>query len=210
MTREKKEELKREIEKKVLILLSKKAIESALEKREVKVFPANEILEEISGEVIDDSSLKEKIMEEVEEYLKQKKGVFVTLRIDGRVRGCIGTFQKEEIWVQVQRYAVFSAFNDPRFPPLSKEELPKIKVEISILDDPAEVKDISEIKLGEDGILVEVKGKGGVLLPEVAEEFRVKTPEGFLSMLCRKLKLEPDCWRKAKIKKFKTKKIKEE
>ena len=210
MIREKKEEIKKEIEKKVLIFLSKKVIESALEKREINVFPANEILEKISEEAISDPSLKEEIIKEVENLINQKKGVFVTLRIDGKVRGCIGTFQKEEIWVQVQRYAVFSAFNDPRFPPLSKEELPKIKVEISILDDPTDVKDISEIKLGEDGIIVEAKGKGGVLLPEVAEEFGVKTPEEFLSMLCRKIKLEPDCWRKAKIKKFKTTKIKED
>ncbi len=187
------EEQKREDEKKnkegILIELARESIKRAIEKGQISVVPP---------EVAD---------EEIERFLKQKKGVFVTLREEGEVRGCIGTFVKDELWVQVQRYAFFSAFNDPRFPAVEKDEIDKIKIEISIIEEEYDVSDIKDIELGKDGIILELKGRGGVLLPEVAVEYGLKKPEEFLDMLCRKIGLSPGCWKNAKIKKFRTTKI---
>ncbi len=186
--------MEEEKRRKVLIELARKAIEKTFANNRLTITPLSEIID----------IEKEK---ELAEALREKKGVFITLKKSGQVRGCIGTISKDEIWIQVQKYAVFSAFNDPRFPPLEKEELKNIKIEISILDDPQDIKSIEEIELGKDGVIMEVGGKGGVLLPEVAVEHGVKTPQEFLEMLCRKIGIPNDSWKKAKIKKFRTEKI---
>lgn len=208
-------EVRRNIREKTLILLSKSAIEKTIKSGKINIQPPHEIVEKVIKEYLElegialNKEKEEELKEEIIKELSQKKGVFVTLRLNGEVRGCIGTFQEDEIWIQVQKYAVFSAFNDPRFPPLQEEEFKNIKVEISLIENVVDVKDVNEIELGKDGVIIEVKGKGGVLLPEVAIEFGVKTPEEFLSMVCKKINLPPECWKIGKIKKFRTDKIKE-
>jgi AmmeMemoRadiSam system protein A len=203
----------REETKKILLRLARKAIERYLEKIEEEIIiPPHEIIEEkISEKVKREAKSEEEISisEEILKELDDEKGVFVTLRKNGEVRGCIGTLKEDKLWIQVQKYAVFSAFNDPRFPPLKKDELPQIKIEISVIEKIEDVKDVSEIKLGEHGIILDMGGKGGILLPEVAIEHNVKTPEDFLDTLCKKIGVQKGLWKKGKIKKFKTKKISE-
>ena len=87
-----------------------------------------------------------------------------------------------------------AAFRDPRFPPLKKEELKDLKIEISVLTDP-KITFPSRVKVGRDGLIVEYMGRSGVLLPQVPVE------EGwdriqFLNSVCMKAGVEPDCWRK--------------
>jgi AmmeMemoRadiSam system protein A len=193
--------------KKILLKLAREAIENYLENIEEGIIKLPD--EIINKSIKEKKEEKEKIDEEILKELGEERGIFVTLRKNDQVRGCIGTLKEDKLWIQVQKYAVFSAFNDPRFPPLQKDELPQIKIEISIIENVEDVKNISEIKLGEDGIILDVGGKGGVLLPEVATEYNLKTPEEFLDMLCKKIGAQKGCWKKAKIKKFKTKKISE-
>jgi AmmeMemoRadiSam system protein A len=204
---------KRQETKKILLSLARKAIERYLKKVEEGIIvPPHEIIEEKIGEKVKREAKSEEeisISDEILKELDDEKGVFVTLRKNGEVRGCIGTLKEDKLWIQVQKYAVFSAFNDPRFPPLRKDELPQIKIEISVIENIEDVKDVSEIKLGEHGIILDMGGKGGVLLPEVAIEHNVKTPEDFLDMLCKKIGVQKGLWKKGKIKKFKTKKISE-
>ncbi len=203
----------REETKKILLSLARKAIERYLEKVEEGIIvPPHEIIEEKIIEKVKREAKSEEeisIRDEILKELDDEKGVFVTLRKNGEVRGCIGTLKEDKLWIQVQKYAVFSAFNDPRFPPLRKDELPQIKIEISVIENIEDVKDVSEIKLGEHGIILDMGGKGGVLLPEVAIEHNVKTPGDFLDMLCKKIGVQKGLWKKGKIKKFKTKKISE-
>ncbi len=207
--REKRDEKKdyKEETKEILLKLAKEAIENYLENIEKGIIKTPE--ETIDKAIKEKKEEKGKINEEILKELDEERGVFVTLRKNNQVRGCIGTLKEDKLWINVQKYAIFSAFNDPRFPPLQKDELPQIKIEISIIENVEDVKNISEIKLGEDGIILDVGGKGGVLLPEVATEYNVKTPEEFLDMLCKKIGSQKGCWKKAKIKKFKTKKISE-
>jgi AmmeMemoRadiSam system protein A len=203
----------REETKKILLSLARKAIERYLEKIEegIIISPHEIIEEKISEKVKREAKSEEEISisDEILKELDDEKGVFVTLRKNGEVRGCIGTLKEDKLWIQVQKYAVFSAFNDPRFPPLRKDELPQIKIEISVIEKIEDVKDVSEIKLGEYGIILDMGGKGGILLPEVAIEHNVKTPEDFLDMLCKKIGVQKGSWKRGKIKKFKTKKISE-
>ncbi len=176
-----------------ILELSRKAIFTALEEGELRIEKPN--FSDFGKDEI--------------EFITRKCGVFVTLRKGKELRGCIGTFTKDELWIQVQKFSVFSAMNDPRFAPVSKDELGEIKIEISILSDPEDVESINEIELGKHGIIIETRGKGGVLLPDVATEFGVMSPEEFLDLLCKKIGLSPRCWKHAKIKKFTTEKITE-
>ena len=92
-----------------------------------------------------------------------------------------------------------AAFEDPRFPPLSKEEFEKIKVEVSVLTLPEliEVDDVQEyskeIEIGKHGLIVDKDGKKGLLLPQVFTEYNVKWEEA-LDMTCQKAGLNNDAW----------------
>ncbi len=114
--------------------------------------------------------------------LKKKKGVFVTLTINGRLRGCMGIIVPEEIWKAVIRTAAMSAFEDPRFPPLTKEEFGKVEIEISLLSQPKK-SSRKEIKKG-DGVIIRKGAKGALFLPQVWEELPDK--ESFLRHLFMK------------------------
>lgn len=101
--------------------------------------------------------------------LKKKMGAFVTINVDGKLRGCIGRFTSSDpLFEVVSRMAVAAAFEDDRFLPISKEEFSKIRIEISVLGPLRKIKDISEIILGKHGIYI-VKGfNAGTMLPQVA------------------------------------------
>jgi AmmeMemoRadiSam system protein B/AmmeMemoRadiSam system protein A len=125
----------------------------------------------------------------------RKRGVFVTLRIGDRLRGCIGTIEpRAPLQTSVAEMAVAAAIHDPRFPPLSAEELPSIRIEISILSELTQVDDPLAIRLGRDGLVVATERTRGLLLPQVAEEFRWDAL-AFLQHTCEKAGLAPDAWK---------------
>ncbi|MFQ6087639.1 MAG: TIGR00296 family protein [Candidatus Methanofastidiosia archaeon] len=130
---------------------------------------------------------------------QEKRGVFVTLKKHGKLRGCIGfpepIYPLEEALLSS---SISAAFRDPRFPPLREEELSDIDLEITILTKPQELsgKRIDfpkKIKIGEDGLIVERGFNKGLLLPQVAKEFGFNAEE-FLCETCMKAGLPPDVW----------------
>lgn len=103
--------------------------------------------------------------------LKEKRGVFVTLKVDGMLRGCIGMIRAAKpLYEAVAEMAHAAAFDDPRFQPLSETELDGIEVEISVLSPLSRVEDFSEIRVGRDGLMIRLDFHSGLLLPQVARE----------------------------------------
>jgi uncharacterized protein len=126
--------------------------------------------------------------------LKSNCGAFVTLRSNKELRGCIGyIFSKTPLFETICEAAKQAAFNDPRFPPLSVDELDKLDIEISVLSIPVNVKSYKEILLGKHGLLLEEELNKAVLLPQVATENNYNVEE-FLSALCEKAGLYPRLW----------------
>lgn len=129
---------------------------------------------------------------------KEKGAVFVTLHLrdeERSLRGCIGNFDfSRTLADQVKEMAIASAFEDPRFPPLRPEELKEVEIEISVLTPPVPVKDISEIKVGRDGLLISKGWHRGVLLPQVAIEHNWDRIT-FLRHTCIKAGLHSDAWK---------------
>jgi AmmeMemoRadiSam system protein A len=124
-----------------------------------------------------------------------RAGAFVTLRTSGHLRGCIGYPDPLLPLVDaVERCAVSAACADPRFPPVSVTEWHTIDLEISVLGPIEPVGDISEITIGTHGLIVEQGHRRGLLLPQVATEWRWDVVE-FASHTCAKAGLPRDAWR---------------
>ncbi len=129
----------------------------------------------------------------------EPRGAFVTLRKRGELRGCIGRFESDlPLDRTVAEMAVAAAFHDPRFPPLTREELGEIEIEISVLSPLRRVTDFREIRVGEHGLVVSRGPYRGVLLPQVATE-EGWDRETFLGMTCRKAGLSFDSWKQPDI-----------
>ncbi len=129
------------------------------------------------------------------EALREKRGAFVTLKSNGQLRGCIGTFSEEKpLSKTVTEMAVSAATHDPRFMPVTPEELKRLKIEISALTPLTPIKGVTEIEVGRHGIYILKEGSAGVLLPQVATENNLSREE-FLEMLCQKAGLGPGQWR---------------
>ncbi|HEY6051799.1 MAG TPA: AmmeMemoRadiSam system protein A [Thermoanaerobaculia bacterium] len=129
------------------------------------------------------------------ETFGEARGLFVTLRKGGELRGCIGTLAPDgDLSRTVPRFARRAAFDDPRFEPLSPEELPACEIEISVLTPPQPVAFVEEIEVGRDGLILEVGGRSGLLLPQVAVEWDFDR-ERFLREVSRKAGLFDDAWR---------------
>lgn len=132
--------------------------------------------------------------------LNEKRGVFVTIETypEKNLRGCIGfPFPTLPLSEAVQRAAISSAFEDPRFPRLEKEELNKIVFEISVMTEPEliKVKNSKEypnrIEAGKDGLILQNGPFSGLLLPQVCLQFNWSAEE-FLENLCYKAGLTSD------------------
>lgn len=128
--------------------------------------------------------------------LLEKGAAFVTLRKDGELRGCIGhTIPQEPLWMCVRDVAISAASEDPRFRPVSADELKDIHIEVSVLTPLEPVTDVENIVMGKDGVVVRKGYRVGVFLPQVAHETGWNR-ETFLSNLCaHKAGLPPDCWK---------------
>ncbi len=131
---------------------------------------------------------------EITDAMRQDAGGFVTLTIDGHLRGCIGEIPSRRAFVEVVRdHALDAAFGDPRFRPLSAEEFDHVSIEVSMLTPPQEVASYDDIVLGRDGVYL-IKGmRRAVYLPQVAVEQGWDLDQT-LSSLARKAGLSPDAW----------------
>lgn len=128
-----------------------------------------------------------------------ERGVFVTLYRAGRLRGCIGCMSPSPLHEAVPRMASQSATNDPRFKPLMPEELPELKIEVSILSPMKKISGPEEIQIGKHGVCVKVDGASGTFLPQVAEE-QGWDAETLLSKCCTdKLGIPADSWRRGEV-----------
>jgi AmmeMemoRadiSam system protein A/AmmeMemoRadiSam system protein B len=126
--------------------------------------------------------------------LNRKAGVFITIRNKGMLRGCIGHMSAERpLGKAIQEMAIAAATSDPRFPPLTKQEIEQITTKIAILS-PMKRINHQEVEVGKHGLLISHSGRRGVLLPEVASD-RDWDKETFLNNLCRKAGLPRDTWR---------------
>jgi AmmeMemoRadiSam system protein A len=121
-----------------------------------------------------------------------RAGAFVTIRIKGRLRGCIGYPEPELPLVEVvERCAVSAAISDPRFPPLSAAEWSEVDLELSVLGPIEPVEDIREVIVGRHGLIVEFGRRRGLLLPQVAVEWKWDAVE-FAAQTCLKAGLPRD------------------
>lgn len=113
------------------------------------------------------------------------------------MRGCIGFVTAERpLLAAVEEAAQAAAFQDPRFPPLTRQELGEVHLEISVLSQPRPVSDVREIEVGRHGLIVRRGLRSGLLLPQVATEYGWDR-ETLLQHTCRKAGLPDDCWRES-------------
>ncbi len=163
------------MKKDLLLKIAKDAIKSNFEKIDLDV----------------DALLKQ------EPKLKEQGAVFVTLTLDGDLRGCIGSLVAHRSLLDDLVYnAKVAAFDDPRFPPLSREEFEKVKIEISLLSTPEEltyldIEDLkSKIRPNIDGVILKDGFHQATFLPQVWEQ--LPTFELFFEHLCQKAGLSKE------------------
>lgn len=121
---------------------------------------------------------------------------FVTLKKRGQLRGCIGTIIRSNtpLLQNIRQNACSAAFDDPRFPPVTADEIHDIDISISILTDPEPLHDPESFKLGVDGIIMELRGHRAVFLPCVATEQNWNQKQT-LDHLSTKAGLSSEAWR---------------
>ena len=154
-------------------------IESALANQEIKLMVPDE-------HEFEPNELK---------VLKDLGSVFVTLKIDKNLRGCIGSIMPyEPLFQNAHRMAYSAAFKDPRFPPLTSAEWPKCSVEISVLTQPTPCPDINKIEIGRHGLILHYGSNSGVFLPQVPVE-QGWDLLSYLDHLCLKAGVRPGVWR---------------
>jgi AmmeMemoRadiSam system protein A len=157
-------------EKQLLLELARRALVAGVEKCEpIQDFPDDKIL-------------------------RQPGGAFVTLHRRGRLRGCVGQLPSKDPLVEVVAHcARAAALEDPRFKPVPAEELAEIAIELSILS-PLDAVTLEKIEAGKHGLVVSRGWRRGVLLPQVATQFRWQA-ERFLEETCLKAGLEREAWK---------------
>ena len=133
--------------------------------------------------------------------LKEKGyGVFVTLYLNGRLRGCIGRFVSDEsLHSTIREMAQSVAFQDPRFPALSRSEAPRVDIEVSVLSPLKKISSVDEFKLGRDGIYMIKGSHHGTFLPQVAEETGWNTEEFLGHCAQDKAGIDYNGWKEADL-----------
>jgi len=156
-------------ERELLLHLAHRAITSALERRQIDLTPPTP-------------------------HLAELRGAFTTLHLHGKLRGCIGyVVPTHSLYQTVEETARAAAFEDPRFHPVTAEEAPQLKVEISVLS-PLQPIRPEEVVIGIHGLMVTKGGRRGLLLPQVPVVWQWDR-ETFLRQTCLKAGLPPDSWR---------------
>lgn len=152
----------------------------------------------IAKQAVETYTRTNKIIEvkETNVNLNKHQGAFVTLKKDNDLRGCIGIFEsKEPLYQNVIDMAIAAANNDPRFSPVSKDELNDLEYEISVLSPLRKINSWKEIEIGRHGVEIKHGMRRGIFLPQVASEnnWDLNT---FMSVLCtQKAGLPADCWK---------------
>jgi len=133
--------------------------------------------------------------------LSRARGLFVTLRKQGQLRGCIGRIENPDTPIAqlLPTVALDAALRDARFSPLSAEELDEINVEVSVLTPLRPIQSPQEIVAGRDGVVLVKDGKSGVFLPQVWTESGWTRVEFLRELASQKAGLEPDAWQQAKL-----------
>ncbi len=136
--------------------------------------------------------------------LSVNAATFVTLKINGALRGCIGNLEPVgPLWQGIRNNAINAAFHDHRFSPLTEEELSKVHLDISILSPPhpLEYEDaedlLSKLRPGIDGVILRDGSRSATFLPQVWQQ--LTTTEQFLGYLCRKAGLAEEAWKERKL-----------
>ncbi|UCE84421.1 MAG: AmmeMemoRadiSam system protein A [Deltaproteobacteria bacterium] len=158
------------------------------------------ILLEIAREVVEAGCRGEKMVEPkvTSPTLNELRGAFVTLHKDGKLRGCIGHIRGQKPLVKtVVEMAEAAAFQDPRFPPVTTEELEQLEYEISVLTPLHRISNVEEIQVGTHGIYMKRGSHAGLLLPQVATEWGWDR-NTFLEHTCTKAGLPVDAWKDKK------------
>jgi len=156
-------------ERALLLQLAHDSILSALENREVSLTPPSP-------------------------HLAEPRGAFTSLYLNGELRGCVGyVLPVSSVYRAVIDTARAAAFEDARFYPVTIEEAPQLKIELSILSPPLPIS-AEEVEVGRHGLLVSMAGQRGLLLPQVPSE-RNWDRFTFLDQTCRKAGLPSDAWK---------------
>jgi hypothetical protein len=135
--------------------------------------------------------------------LKKWLACFVTLNDEKDLRGCIGTIEPvDKLYESIIDNAISAAMRDPRFSPVTKDELAGLKYEVSVLSQPRDIffstKDELFEKIKDRGVIISKSGQRAVYLPQVWEHFT--SPESFLTSLCRKAGLGSGEWKEKGMK----------
>jgi len=129
------------------------------------------------------------------DLLGEHRGAFVTLKKRGQLRGCIGYPEPiKPLGDALLDSAASAALRDPRFPPVTPDELPDLELEVSVLTKPEPVANIEDIQVGKHGLIIRQGFTSGLLLPQVATEWGWDR-ETFLEHTCQKAGLPKDAWR---------------
>lgn len=165
-------------EKQILLRLARSAIERAVRGEEPPAIKMNELTPP----------------------LRETAASFVTLTIQGDLRGCIGALEPSQPLIEdVREHAAAAALDDPRFMPVRPEELERIEIEVSRLTVPnaleyADAADLlSRLRPGVDGVILRDGMRRATFLPQVWEKLPDKA--AFLDQLCAKMGVAPDSWR---------------
>ena len=139
-----------------------------------------------------------------EDIFRTHLATFVTLTLDGQLRGCIGSLvATEPVCDNIEKNAINAAFHDPRFHPLSAAELSRTTIDISILSEPSPLKFVDDHDLLQklrpqiDGVIIRRGGASATFLPQVWEQ--LPKPQQFLSNLCLKAGLSSDAWQRQDV-----------
>jgi AmmeMemoRadiSam system protein A len=145
----------------------------------------------------EDQALTEALTEKV---FKKNAATFVTLEIEGQLRGCIGSLiATQSLAADVRQNAESAAFHDPRFAPMSLDEIERVQIEISVLTSPLPLKYdtssdlVSALCPHVDGVIIKKGMASATFLPQVWAQ--LPNPADFLTHLCRKAGLDGDAWR---------------
>jgi AmmeMemoRadiSam system protein A len=124
----------------------------------------------------------------------ERRGVFVTLHVRSRLQGCIGVIEANEpLGEAIVHCAASAAREDPRFAPMTVDQLGELSIEISLLSTLEPIA-LESIEIGRHGLFIQLHAQRGLLLPQVAMEHRL-TLEQFLEETCRKAGLHREAWR---------------
>lgn len=172
----------------------------SLEERRVLLDVARKALEDAASGM----PLEPLMMEMQSPCLQERGATFVTLRRGGELRGCIGTLEAYQSLIEdVREHALAAALHDYRFPPVTREELKEISIEISRLTPPQhlEYKTCEELERilcsRKEGVILRDGVRRATYLPQVWE--KLPDPALFLNSLCMKMGLPPDTWQRRKM-----------